>query len=137
MAQLAAWVEAGADPTRDGVVRRRRANLTRRIEAEFGAIFHERTVGKLLVKLGFRLISVRPEHPSADPTVQAFKKNSQASQSKLFLTLPTIGTTPPVACLAGPQEGFVFRAIALQEPVMRARRKWLLQPALLNSPRFV
>jgi len=75
MAQLAAWVEASPDPVRDGVVRWRRADLARRIEAEFGVKLHERTVGKHPYKLGFRRLSVRPEHPNADPAVQAaFKK---------------------------------------------------------------
>ncbi len=80
MAQLAAWVEVGPDPVRDGVVRWRRADLARRIEVEFGVRFHERTVGKHLNKLGFRRLSVRPEHPNADPAAQAaFKKTSLAS----------------------------------------------------------
>lgn len=80
MAQLAAWVEAGPDPARDGVVRWRRADLARRIEVEFGVKLHERTVGKHLGKLGFRRLSVRPGHPNADPAAQAaFKKTSQAS----------------------------------------------------------
>lgn len=80
MARLAAWVEAGPDPARDGVVRWRRVDLARRIEAEFGVTFHERTVGKYLDRLGFRRLSVRPEHPNADPAAQAaFKKTSQAS----------------------------------------------------------
>jgi len=78
MAQLASWVEAGPDPARDGVVRWRRADLARRIEARFGVRLHERTVGKHLAKLGFRRLSVRPEHPDADPAAQtAFKKTSQ------------------------------------------------------------
>jgi len=75
MAQLAAWVEAGPDPVRDGVVRWRRSDLARRIEVGFGVKFHERTVSKHLDKLGFRRLSVRPEHPNADPAAQAaFKK---------------------------------------------------------------
>ena len=80
MAQLAAWVEAGPDFERDGVVRWRRADLARRIETEFSVKFHERTVGKHLNKLGFVRLSVRPEHPNADPAAQAaFKKTSKAS----------------------------------------------------------
>ncbi len=76
IAQLAVWVEAGPDPARDGVVRWRRADLARRIEAEFEIKLHERTVGSYLVQLGFRRLSVRPEHPNADPVAQtAFKKN--------------------------------------------------------------
>jgi transposase len=78
MKQLAVWVEAGPDPVRDGVVRWRRVDLAHRIEAEFGIMLHERTVGTYLAKLGFRRLSVRPEHPNADPAAQAaFKKTSQ------------------------------------------------------------
>lgn len=74
-AELAAWVEAGPDPETDGVVRWRRADLKRRIEAAFGVVLHERTVGKLLAALGYRRLSVRPQHPRADPAAQAaFKK---------------------------------------------------------------
>ena len=79
-AQLSRWVEAGPDPARDGVVRWRRADLARRIEAEFGIRLHERTVGTYLASLGFRRLSVRPEHPNADPAVQiAFKKTLPVS----------------------------------------------------------
>lgn len=79
MAQVSAWVEAGPDPEHDGVVRWRRADLARRIEAEFGINLHERTVGTYLARLGFRKLSVRPEHPKADPATQAaFKKTLQA-----------------------------------------------------------
>ncbi len=80
MTQLAVWVEAGPDPARDGVVRWRRGDLARRIEAEFAIKLHERTVGTYLAKLGFRRLSVRPAHPNADPAAQAaFKKTLQAS----------------------------------------------------------
>jgi hypothetical protein len=76
-AELAAWVEAGPDPERDGVVRWRCADLKRRIEAEFGVVLHERSVGKHLAALGLRRLSVRPQHPKADPAAQtAFKKTS-------------------------------------------------------------
>jgi len=79
MAQVSAWVEAGPDPEHDGVVRWRRADLARRIEAEFGINLHERTVGTYLARLGFCKLSVRPEHPKADPATQAaFKKTLQA-----------------------------------------------------------
>ena len=78
MAELAAWVEAGPDPERDGVVRWRRRDLARRIEGAFGVEVHERTVGKYLAALGYRRLSVRPRHPKADPAAQeAFKKASR------------------------------------------------------------
>ena len=77
MAELAAWVEAGPDPARDGVVRWRRRDLQLRIEATFGVVLHERSVGKQLAALGFRRLSVRPQHPKSDPEAQAaFKKTS-------------------------------------------------------------
>ena len=74
---LAALVEAGPDPERDGVVRWRRIDLKRQIETIFGVAMHERTVGKQLAALGFRRLSVRPQHPKADVEAQeAFKKTS-------------------------------------------------------------
>jgi transposase len=80
MAHLSRWVEAGPDLARDGVVRWRRADLARRLEAEFNVKLHERTVGTYLARLGFRRLSVRPEHPNADPAAQAaFKKTLPVS----------------------------------------------------------
>lgn len=77
LAELAAWVEAGPDPARDGVVRWRHRDLQHRIAATFGVTLHERSVGKQLAALGFRRLSVRPQHPKSDPQAQAaFKKTS-------------------------------------------------------------
>jgi transposase len=76
-AELAALVAQGPDPTRDGVVRWRRVDLQTLIEQRFGIKLHERTVGKVLAKLGFRRLSVRPHHPEVDAAAQAtFKKTS-------------------------------------------------------------
>ncbi len=47
-AALAAHMEKGPDPEIDGVVRWRRIDLKRWIEAQFGVVMHERTVGKQL-----------------------------------------------------------------------------------------
>jgi transposase len=77
LSELGTWVEAGPDPARDGVVRWRRQDLKARIEDAFGVVLHERSVGKQLAALGFRRLSVRPEHPKSDPACQAaFKKTS-------------------------------------------------------------
>jgi len=38
---------------------------------EFAVSLHERTVGKLLRKLSFRRLSVRPQHPQTKPEEQA------------------------------------------------------------------
>jgi putative transposase len=75
-AELAARVEAGPDPARDGVVRWRRIDLKRWIEERFGVVMHERTVGKQLTALGFVRLSVRPQHPKADPEAQAALKKT-------------------------------------------------------------
>ena len=69
-AELARWVEEGPDPGRDGVVRWRCRDLQERIGRAFGLRFHERTVGKLLARLRFRRLSVRPQHPESDPAAQ-------------------------------------------------------------------
>lgn len=65
------------DAAVDGVVRWRRVDLKRRIEARFGVTMHERAVGKQLAALGFRRLSVRPQHPKSDSEAQeAFKRTS-------------------------------------------------------------
>jgi transposase len=76
-AQVATWVEFGSDLEKDGVVRWRRIDLSKRIEAAFGVRLDVRTVGKLLRALDFRRISARPQHPKSDEAAQqAFKKTS-------------------------------------------------------------
>jgi transposase len=76
-AALAARLEAGPAPKLDGVVRWRRKDLKRWLEAEFGVVMHERTVGKQLRALGYRRLMPRPRHPKADEAAQeAFKKAS-------------------------------------------------------------
>jgi transposase len=70
-AQVAEWVEQGPDLERDGVVRWRCLDLQQRILHEFAVSLHERTVGKLLRKLSFRRLSVRPQHPQTKPEEQA------------------------------------------------------------------
>ena len=70
-AQVAAWVEQGPTLERDGVVRWRCVDLQLRIAQEFAVQLHERTVGKLLRRLSFRRVSVRPQHPQSKPEDQA------------------------------------------------------------------
>jgi transposase len=75
LAELARIVEDG--PAMDGVVRWRRVDLQVVIERRFGVHLHERSVGKVLRRLGFARLSVRPKHPSSDLEAQAaFKKAS-------------------------------------------------------------
>jgi len=78
-AVVAEWVERGPDLVRDGVVRWRCVDLQERIGREWGVSLHERTVGKLLRKLAFRRLSVRPQHPKSNPEAQAsFRVGSRA-----------------------------------------------------------
>jgi transposase len=70
-AELATAVERGPDPDRDGVVRWRRVDLQALIEARFAVRLHERTVGKVLRRLAFSRVSVRPRHPKTDEAAQA------------------------------------------------------------------
>jgi transposase len=75
--ELAKLVEDGPDPARHGVVRWRRVDLRDELQRRFGITLHERSVGKVLAKLGYRKLSVRPRHPQADQHAQeAFKKTS-------------------------------------------------------------
>ena len=70
-------VEIGPDRARDGVVRWRRIDLKRVVEACFGVVYHERKIGKLLKQIGFSHISARPHHPGQKAeTIAAFKKTS-------------------------------------------------------------
>ena len=82
--QVAEWVRAGPALETDGVVRWRRVDLQRKIAAAFKVGMHERSVGKLLHRLGFRHISVRPRHPQADAAAQEAHKK----------TLPRWSPTP-------------------------------------------
>src|SRR3954447_8025634 len=60
--------------SRDGVVRWRCVDLRQRIKQEFAVELHERTIGKLLRKLAFRRLSVRPQHPQSEPEEQVVFK---------------------------------------------------------------
>ena len=77
---LMALLESGPDPAVHGVVRWRRVDLQKVLKEKHGILVHERTVGKYLEALGYRRLSVRPQHPDADPEAQeAFKKTSPKS----------------------------------------------------------
>ena len=74
-AEIAELVDTGPDRAVHGVVRWRRIDLQRVILERFGVAYHERTVGKLLMRLGFSHFSARPHHPRQDErTIEAFKK---------------------------------------------------------------
>ena len=65
---------AGPDPDRDGVVRSASGRPEGPDRGPFAVRLHERSVGKVLRRLGFGRVSVRPRHPKADEAAQeAFK----------------------------------------------------------------
>lgn len=75
LAELARLVEAGPDIDVHGVVRWRCVDLQAQIKQRFDVEISERHVGRLLKRLRFTRLSVRPRHPEADETAQeAFKK---------------------------------------------------------------
>ena len=70
-------VEIGPDPASDGIVRWRRMDLKLWIEAQFGIVYHDRSVSRLLKQMGFSHISARPRHPGQDAAMmEGFKKTS-------------------------------------------------------------
>ena len=102
LAELDKLVEQGPDPARDGVVRwrrppqamliawgPRRVDLQALIKARFEVELHERSVGKVLRRLGFTRLSVRPKHPASDLEAQeAFKKASPSWSARLCPSTP-------------------------------------------------
>jgi transposase len=88
-AEIAALVEAGPDVMADGVVRWRRVDLQHLIAARYGVAYHERTISKLLRRLGYRRLSPRPVHPKADAQAQEeFKKTSPPWRTPPCPTMP-------------------------------------------------
>ncbi len=77
LAELAGLVEAGPDVAVHGVVRWRCVDLRAEIKRRFEVEISERHVGRILKRLRFTRLSVRPRHPRADEAAQqAFKKTS-------------------------------------------------------------
>jgi transposase len=72
--EIVGWVHSGPDPETDGVVRWRLSDLRQKIAQTFAVHLHERSVGKLMRRLGFRRLSVRPRHPQADASAQEAHK---------------------------------------------------------------
>lgn len=82
---VAAWVRQGPTPERHKVVRWRLIDLRDEIARAFGVQMHERTVGKLMVRLRFSRVSARPRHPEQDVAAQeAHKKTLPLLSSRSF-----------------------------------------------------
>jgi transposase len=92
--QLAEWVRRGPELERHKIVRWRLVDLRDEIACEFGVEIHERTVGKIMARLKFRRVSVRPRHPDQDVAAQeAHKKTSLTSSLPSF---PSMRVESPV-----------------------------------------
>jgi hypothetical protein len=73
----AALIKAGPDFERDHVVRWRCVDLQQLILTGLNIAYHERTIDKLLRRLGFRHISARPRQLGQDlAQIEALKKSS-------------------------------------------------------------
>ena len=75
-AKVVGWVQAGPALETDGVVRWRLSDLRDKIARTFAVHLHERSVGKLMHRLGFCRLSVRPRHPQADAVAQEAHKKT-------------------------------------------------------------
>jgi transposase len=77
LSELERLVEVGLNIEVHGVVRWRCVDLQGEIKQRFDVEISERHVGRLLKRLAFTRLSVRPRHPQADEAAQeAFKKTS-------------------------------------------------------------
>lgn len=75
MTEFKDTVVRGPDAELDGVVRWRCIDLSSWLASRYGVSVHERTVGKMLRRLGLTRLQPRPFHPKKDSTAQeTFKK---------------------------------------------------------------
>lgn len=82
-AELARLIEDGPQVDRDGVVRWRCVDLQHQILTRWEIFYHERTIGKIVRRLGFRHISARQRHRGQEPeAIEAFKKTLPAGSAR-------------------------------------------------------
>jgi transposase len=93
-AELARLVEGGPGSAGLGhLARWRCADLKALIQERWGVDYHERTIGKLLDRLGFSHITTRPRHYRQDTeAMEAFKKTSPRRSRR---SAPASRPTPP------------------------------------------
>jgi transposase len=80
-AAVVAWVRQGPTLAEHTVIRWRLVDLRDEIARQFGVQLHERTVGKLMARLNFSRVSVRPRHPEQDTAAQEAHKKTLPSWS--------------------------------------------------------
>src|SRR5215470_3688990 len=68
-------VDKGPDAKNDKLVRWRRVDLQACLKPEHAIDYHERSLGKILKRLGYSHVATRPVHPQNAPeAMEAFKK---------------------------------------------------------------
>ena len=78
-------VDTGPDADTDKLVRWRRVDLQDWLKTEHAINYHERSIGKILKRLGYSHVSVRPVHPENDPeALEDFKKTLQPPYATRF-----------------------------------------------------
>jgi len=76
--EFCARVDTGPDAETDKLVRWRRVDLQDWLKTEHALKYHGRSIGKILKRLGYSHVSVRPVHPENDPqALEDFKKTLQ------------------------------------------------------------
>ena len=82
-------VDTGPAMRTDKLVRWRRVDLQDWLKAEHAINYHERSIGKILKRLGYSHVSVRPVHPKNDPeALEDFKKTLQPPYARRFPNAP-------------------------------------------------
>lgn len=90
LAALSRAVEDGPKPYLDGVVRWRLGDLAAWLREEFGVSVSETTVSRALKRLGFRVLTARPQAHGQDiEAMEAFKKTSPRSWQRSASAMPT------------------------------------------------
>lgn len=86
---VAEWVRRGPTLEEHGVIRWGLVDLGDQITQRFGVQLHERSVGKVMARLNFSRVSVRPRHPEQDAAAQeAHKKISPHWSPRRFPNTP-------------------------------------------------
>jgi|SRR5271165_879158 len=104
---VAEWVRRGPAPEHK-IVRWRCVDLRDEIGREFRVQLHERTVGKLLARLNFAHVSVRPRHPEQDAAAQEAHKKTIPSWSPP--SFRRMHATSRLSCGGRMKRGLVSRA---------------------------
>ncbi len=87
--ELAQIIDSGPIPAAHGVVRWRLIDLAQWVWDEFGIRIAKQTLSRELRAMGYRKLSARPRHHAQnEQAVEAFKKTSQASWTRLPATSP-------------------------------------------------